>query len=518
MKITKTTPENKDFFNEHGSSLGAYGLIGFIGQLLSGASLAYAVYALILAEVLKQGLPTATLPLLFFALLVALFIELANRILARRAIKPFVLKGLFSEDPDLARRHKILNRSYLFGLVAVAALSYFLSAVGSSYYAEDSTLGPTLIDVDSLKGIYAEQVAKLDRSYTQDSLTLAGPFDMRLQAARDRFQSDSLALRKEREKYRVCANAGKQWCKNQMADYLARIDRARITMNDSIAAISSLKGKALMATVKDRNEKAERIDQERSTTLSLANQKNDDLLKDTESDSNFKGLVFIILTVAGQSVFYLMIFLSLQVETGSEINYEVEPNEFWNLPSIVDELKVMIAWRTERGLRRLIRYVFGVPGEHETDIPYSSLFDNNRSQSTAGSMPLRAPKSSVTFIAQNFRAKKHKTQAHTKSKKTQNSKAKKTQNPGVKKHKTPGGKNAQDLAALKRELTQAKQRLKMYKKRVGSARQRVLKMEKAGKTVPKNTLRAIRNNEGWVAEYTQKVQELEAAIIALQNA
>ncbi|WP_170110496.1 hypothetical protein [Flavilitoribacter nigricans] len=47
MKITKTHPENKAFFNENGSSLATYRLIGFIGQLLSGLSLAYAVYALI---------------------------------------------------------------------------------------------------------------------------------------------------------------------------------------------------------------------------------------------------------------------------------------------------------------------------------------------------------------------------------------------------------------------------------------------------------------------------------------
>ncbi|MCB0631281.1 MAG: hypothetical protein R2824_15740 [Saprospiraceae bacterium] len=479
MKITKTAPENKDFFNEHGASLGSYTLIGLIGQLLSGMSLAYAVYALILAQLLKQGFALWTAPLLAVAGVVALFIELANRVLARRAIKPFVVKGLFDDDPDLAGRHKILNNSYLVGLVAIAALSYFLSAVGSNYYAEDSTAGPTLIDVDSLKETYADQVAKLDRSYTQDSLTLAGPFDMRLQASRDRFVSDSLALRKEREKYRPCATAGKQWCKNKLAEYLAKIDRARIVMNDSIAVVSSLKGNALMATVKERNAKSERIDKEKTSALFLANQKNEDLLKENESDSSFKGLVFIILTIAGQTVFYLMIYLSLQVEAGSDIQYEVEPNEFWNLPSVIDELKVMIAWRTERGLRRLIRHVFGVPGEHETDIPYRSLFENTngkKNTNTNGSTNTKLNGSTNTNTRKN---------------------GQKSSVPFT------GHENEQ-------ELTKLKDLLRQYRKRLAKHIQRQVTLEKNGKDVGQRTLDAIENNREKVEQYTKLIEELQS--------
>ena len=50
----------------------------------------------------------------------------------------------------------------------------------------------------------------------------------------------------------------------------------------------------------------------------------------------------------------------------------------------------------------------------------------------------------------------------------------------------------------------------MYKKRLGSAKQRKIKLEKAGKTVPKNTLNAIQNNQQWVEEYTKQIQELES--------
>ncbi|MCP8690562.1 hypothetical protein, partial [Marinobacterium sedimentorum] len=79
------------------------------------------------------------------AVVVGFFVELSNRVLARRAIRPFVVKGLFADNEDAARRHKILNRSYLVGLVAVALLSYFFSIVGSTYYADDVTTGPELV-------------------------------------------------------------------------------------------------------------------------------------------------------------------------------------------------------------------------------------------------------------------------------------------------------------------------------------------------------------------------------------
>lgn len=52
----------------------------------------------------------------------------------------------------------------------------------------------------------------------------------------------------------------------------------------------------------------------------------------------------------------------------------------------------------------------------------------------------------------------------------------------------------------------------MYKKRLGSAEQRKIKLERAGKTVPRNTLNAINNNREWVDHYTAQIHELEAAI------
>lgn len=462
MKITKTAPQNWDFFNEHGASLGAYKLIGFIGQILSGLSLAYAAYALILAQVMKSGISTGTAPLWGMALLLAVFIELANRILARRAIKPIVKNGMFEEDADLHKRHKVLNRSYMVGLCIVALTSYFLSGVGSAYYAHDSTEGPELIDTDSLKQHYDSKLAQLDAAFVQDTQLITAPYIARIKAAENRFQSDSLALRKERERFRACANAGNKWCKNKLTDYLAQIDRARAAMNDSIGIISSQKAATLFATLNDRNSKADNLSTEKKTEVDQANRTNTDAIENQSKSSGFKGLVFIIITFIGQTVFYLMVYLILQVEAGSDITYEVEPNELWNLPSVISEFWTTLAWKTERGARYLIRSLFGEPRESvETKIPYRSLREalegKGKSKSKA-SLPL-------------------------------------------KRHENPEG-NDYSMKNLKREL-------RRYKKRHSRFLQKKMDAERRGKKVTQRTLDAIENNANWVAHYERLILEKE---------
>lgn len=56
-------------------------------------------------------------------------------------------------------------------------------------------------------------------------------------------------------------------------------------------------------------------------------------------------------------------------------------------------------------------------------------------------------------------------------------------------------------------LRQLKQRLKMYKKRLGSHEQKKLTAERKGECVSKKTLNAIDNNKNWVAHYEQLIKK-----------
>jgi hypothetical protein len=377
MKQTKTTPKNRAFFSEHGGNLSAYGVLGFIGQSLSGLSLAYAVFALLVAQVFADGNVDngAFLVLVTMAVVVGFFVELANRVLARPAIRPFVVKGQFAEDPETAKRHSILNRSYLVGLVAVALLSYFFSIVGSTYYAEDATDGPELVRVDSIAQAYTSQEMATLRSFSADSATVASPYDVQLSAARVAFAADSSALMRTRSGFSKCARAGNKHCKNRRRALLTDIDNKRAELALQTAAISKERAAALREALTARDARLSELRSGRSADVDEAKAMNKAADDERDDDAGFKGIVFIVLTVAGQTLFYFCIYLQLQVEAGSKIEYQLAPNEFWALPTVLQEFKITAGWRIERGARRLIRWLFGEPnGNHMTAIPYADLY------------------------------------------------------------------------------------------------------------------------------------------------
>jgi hypothetical protein len=377
MKQTKTTPKNRAFFSEHGGNLSAYGVLGFIGQSLSGLSLAYAVFALLVAQVFAGGDVDsgAFIVLVTMAVIVGFFVELANRVLARPAIRPFVVKDLFADNPDTAKRHKILNRTYLVGLVFVALLSYFFSIVGSTYYAEDATAGPELVRVDSIAQAYTDQEAVTLRAFAADSATVASPYDVQLNAARVAFAADSSALMRTRSGFYKCAREGNKHCKNRRRALLTDIDNKRAALATQTAAISKERSAALREALTARDERLAVLRSGRSADVDEAKATNRAADEERDGDAGFKGIVFIVLTVAGQTLFYFCIYLQLQVEAGSEIEYQLAPNEFWALPTVVREFRVTAAWRIERGARRLIRWVFVEPnGDQKTAIPYADLY------------------------------------------------------------------------------------------------------------------------------------------------
>lgn len=379
MKQTKNAPANRAFFTEHGGSLSAYVFIGLLGQSLSGLSLAYAVYALLVAQITGAGgsLIGLTAVVIAMALVVGLFIETANRVLSRRAIKPFVVE-VKDDDPETMKRHKIINRSYQIGLVAVALLSYLLSVVGSSYYAKDTAPEPDLIAIDSIGTIYDGRRAAVLETFAVDSATVAGPYDIQLTAAYAGFTADSASLMRERENYAGCARRGNGYCTKQRRAYLTKIDERRSELATVTAANSQERATALAGLLAGRNGQLAEIKNERITDLTTARSANTVAREVQQDDAGLKGLIFIILTVAGQTLFYFMVYLQLQVEAGSKITYNLEPNEFWGKPTVLKELATTAGWRIERGARRLIRWLFGEPnGQHQTAIPYAGLYAPN---------------------------------------------------------------------------------------------------------------------------------------------
>jgi hypothetical protein len=198
---------------------------------------------------------------------------------------------------------------------------------------------------------------------------------VQLGAARAGFLADSSALMRQRTDFYGCAQRGNGYCKKMRRAFLTDIDTKRAALASITAEISRDRAAALSAALAYRDGRLSDIRTAAASVTTEAKAINRTAGEEKEADAGFKGLVFIILTVAGQTLFYFMVYLQLQVEAGSEIEHELKPNEFWGLPTIIQEFRITAAWRIERGARRLIRWAFGEPDDGQTTaIPYADLY------------------------------------------------------------------------------------------------------------------------------------------------
>lgn len=63
-----------------------------------------------------------------------------------------------------------------------------------------------------------------------------------------------------------------------------------------------------------------------------------------------------------------------------------------------------------------------------------------------------------------------------------------------------------------KELREAKQRLKMYKKRLGSHQQKAMAQEREKGTICRRTAEAIENNQTWVEHYTAVITQITESL------
>lgn len=358
MRTVKTPPANREFFNEHGGRLRVLQFIGFAGQLLSAGSLYYAVYAIIASQLQAAGAGV----LIAAALVTALLVELANKALAKPAIKPLVVNSMPGN-----KHHTILNRAYLAGLVVVAALSYYLSAEGSKYLAAAITSPAALVDTDSLETAYFGRRAAAESRYLTDTAIVLQSYKVRLKAAETRLQATA-------GRYANCTRP-------QCRAAVARAQTQYATETAKVAteqqqAINELRGQ-LRAELA---ELAEQHDIRRAQAVQLNNSEK----QGHQQQQGHRAALLIVIVIVGQTALYFTTYLICVIEAGAGITYTLQPNEYWNLPSIINEFSLLLSWRTERAARVALANTLGAkPKERNTAIYYGGLY-TSRPDSTPG--------------------------------------------------------------------------------------------------------------------------------------
>jgi hypothetical protein len=466
MRKIQTTPKDRAFYNEHGGNLSAYYLIANIGQALSAASLALAVFSLLSDAMAGRGLSVASGGIIAAAVLIGIFIELANRKLSRPAIRPWVVRDQFSDDDEKRKRHKLVTGFSRGGLLMVGFLSLVLSFLGSMDAGKLITTKAPPAPLDSLQ-----------LAFTADTTALLTPYTIRSRSAAQQFQATEANREKAAEDYASCANGGNKWCKKKQRAILGEIDAARATLNATVAAIATERGQALAAAIRGRDAANSGARSEAAAAAAKL---------ETKAASN--GYIFAVLTGAGQLVFYLMFFLILQIEAGSEIAEEIEPNEFHNQPSVYADFKAVLRHRVERGARRLMAKVFGTRDRLETGLPYVSLWTDNGSHSTAQTTPPVATAKAAAAPGYYQKADDPYTLNVRAPLNTPNT-------PEVHTNDTP-------------EVKAAYSRLMQYRQRLGTHQQKAQVQQRNNGQVKPRTAVAIANNREWVDHYEQVLSNL----------
>ena len=359
MRTVKTPPANREFFNEHGGRLRVLQFIGFAGQLLSAGSLYYAVYAIIASQLQAAGAGM----LIAGALVTALLVELANKALAKPAIKPLVVNSMPGN-----KHHTILNRAYLAGLVVVAALSYYLSAEGSKYLAAAITSPAALVDTDSLETAYFGRMAAAESRYLADTAIVLQGYKVRLKAAETRLQATA-------GRY---ANCTRPQCRAAVARAQAQYatETAKVATEQQ-QAINELRGQL-------RAELAE-LRAQHDTRQAEAVQLNTSEKQGHQQQQGHRAALLIVIVIVGQTALYFTTYLVCVIEAGAGITYTLQPNEYWNLPSIINEFSVLLSWRTERAARVALANTLGAkPKERNTAIYYGGLYTSRPDSTSPG--------------------------------------------------------------------------------------------------------------------------------------
>jgi len=367
-------PGNRAFHTEHGRNLRAYYFIANLGQLLSAASLALAVFSLLRDAIEGRGMSIGTGAIIAVAVLVGIFVELANRTLARPAIKPIVTKDQFADDDDAALRHRTATRMSRAGLFLVGGLSLGLSFMGSMDAGEMIATAPPAAPLDSLNNAATEATQAVYASFTNDTTVLLQPFRQREQAAAQRFRAIRAERTKAAQGYVGCKAESAKYCRKMRRGILAEIDAAEAAYNVTIATIAAERGATLTRALQRRDAALTATTGKSESVTTEAKARAKAAADEAEADAATNGYIFAVLTLAGQLVFYLMFYLILVIEDGSKIGEDLEPNEFSNLPTVWSDFKATLSHRMERGARRLIAHIFGERERLDKPLPYISVY------------------------------------------------------------------------------------------------------------------------------------------------
>lgn len=450
MKIHFSLPKDEGFFQSYATLTPTLYKLGFLAQVVSALTEVGILYALIF-DGLKGFLPQYA----NYAAMAGAFVGTAFLEVGLRQFCPYSVRAI------LYRRfgglHLVMSLFIFSVTLGLLASSGYLSFGGSKDLVEAVAPAPRL-----------ESTAATDSLYRQEAGDIESRYSAQQEASRAKFAALVNVERLNLEKYEAREQrTGRKYTTTKQR-ITAKIASLEAQGAEAVAALEAAKGEELASAHQRLTEGREKVETG-----------NDEAIAQAAAKVGRYGNGLAYFTVICLFVLVLSIALDEIHKKGAGIEAQALPTQYDFSQSIAGEFWAMASEKWNYYARAFIRRLADATPEPPEPAEAPALYEYTP----------ELQRRQIGFNQQGGNTRK------SSGGKQQNSHAIK----GTRKqaHNTP-------------DLWQLKQRLKDYKKRLGSFEQKKKAAERKGQKVSKRTLNAIENNRQWVEHYTELINQAEA--------
>lgn len=492
MKQLTTLPSDRGFFDVYAKLAKSIRASGFFAQVVSGATEIGIIFSASLNSLMGIFPAIAPFAAIVIALIGTAVIEVGLRVLAPHSIDAILYKRF-------GGLHLPMTIAIWLLTIILLGTSGILSFKNSDTIVENFTPEAEEQTTDEADSTYGMETDALREEYQLDSITIAKgyetqltgiklAYDKKIGAARQKLQGYTNREARTGNSFATWKDRTKETIANLEAEQAAQLAGLE-TQRSAELTEARQEYKAALAVAK--------VDYS-ATVDSVLAMNRQAITKREETISQYGG------GLGWFTIICLFIFVSSVVldrihRKGSGIEEKVEVSQYDFSPGIWANFREAVRERFNYAMQSRIKDFADATPPAPLPTNPAQLYDatqvanitvtlklDQRDSDEENVIYIEPKRRQIGFTQRDGNVTKNDVETH------QNSRAIKDT-----------GKDP--------DLWKLKQRLKDYKKRLGSFEQKKLAAERKGQKVSKRTLSAIENNRQWVEHYIQLINEAEAA-------
>ncbi|MCB0553025.1 MAG: hypothetical protein KDD02_05690 [Phaeodactylibacter sp.] len=504
MKLLRSLPADKGFFDIYALLIKVIRKSKTAAQIVSGLTEIGIIYA-IAYQSIQPILPQ-------YAFYIAGIVAVIFTIVIEGGLR--VVTPL-SVDAILFKRYQGLHlpMTVAIFLVTIVLLiaSGLLSFQNSGEIVEAVTPQAEKQNTNSIDSTYQAEIGRLQATFSTDSAMVASRYNNLITTTNEAYRGKVEATRRKLQTYiNREARTGSSYAsrKDREQENIAQLEAGR---GEAIAALETAKNEELAALhngFKEQLQQAHRKHETAATGVMSAN--NEAEIERQDKVSSYGGKLGYFTLVC------LFIFIAANVldrihHKGSGIRETVDVSQYDISPHWLTNAREAFRERLNHLLQSRIKAFADATPPAPLPEQKAELYDPTQIANVTITLMIDSnggQEGNIIYLQPKRRkiGFKQPTQDHGKTATTPDTESVQAQqNKCAIKDTAKEPYESEDLRHLK-------QRLKMYKKRLGSHEQKKLSAERKGEKVSRKTLNAIENNRQWVQHYTGLISQLTSNI------